>query len=171
MVKEKTPTPVFVFLDENIAQMDEKIAEYFAKNLPDEVEKFDFIFFPFPTKNSNKSKNKTKGKTDYEVVCFVKKLIFSDERVENRLYQSPSPQFVFLTRDQDFLKDVVKEMRKDNKQIGGIIMPAENIILLIERETTVPLSIVCVYHKPNIRKKAMVAAISKTLKDFLGNNF
>ncbi len=164
---ETEAVPVFVFLDENIAHMDEKIAQYFAENLPDEVERFDLIFFPFPTKKRNRGK----GKTDYEVACFVKKLIFSNEHIGNCLYQRPGPQFVFLTRDLNFIEDVVKEMRKDGKRIGGIIMPAENIILFVEGEMTVPLSVVCVYHKPNIRKKEMVAAVSKTLKSFLNKSF
>lgn len=170
MVK-RTPIPVFIFLDENIAHMDEKIAGYFAENLPKEVAKFDLVFFPFPTKNRNKTKNRSKGKTDFEVACFVKKLIFSDDRIESCLYQNPSPQFVFLTRDLNFIEDVFKEMRRDGKQVGGIIMPVENIILFIEGETTVPLSVVSVYHKPNVRKKAMVAAISETLSNFLNKNF
>lgn len=164
---DQRPIPVFVFLDENIAQMDEEIENFFKDKFSDESEIFTLFFPFFPLKVKQKNQ---KGKKDYQVVKLVKQVIFSEQHVKKCLFQELKPILVFLTRDQNFIEDVVKEMREDGETIGGLIMPVENEILLIDDELSVPLSVVCVYHKPDIGKKAMLVAISETLKDFLNDN-
>lgn len=168
------PIPVFVFLDENIAHMDGKIEDFLEEKFPEQLTEFSLFFFPFPTKSvgkgQEKNKSRGKGKTDYEVTCFVKKIIFSDKYIKSFLCQNLDPWFIFLTRDRNFIKDVVKEMKKDSKRVDGTIVPLEDVILFTENKVTTLLSVVCVYHKPNIRKNALVAAAANTLKDFLNTN-
>ena len=161
--------PVFVFLDENIIYMDEGILKFFKENTD---EKFDFftLFFPsFPIKT--KPDGKKKGKKDYQVMQLARQVLFSNEHILKCLFQDTKPRIVFLTRDRNFLEDVVKEKKEDNQQIGGIIIPTENKILFIEKELTIPLFIVWVKHEQNAGSKAMLVAVSQTLKKFLNKHF
>jgi len=84
---DREPIPVFVFLDENIAYMDEKIAEYFVENLPNEVQKFDLIIFPFP--------KKWKGQKDFQNVISLKDLIYSQKYIKHCLNKQPR-QYLFF---------------------------------------------------------------------------
>ncbi|MBI2676416.1 MAG: hypothetical protein HYX21_00470 [Candidatus Yanofskybacteria bacterium] len=162
---ETETIPVFVFLDENIANMDEKILEFFQEETDEKFDFFTLFFPPFPIKT--KPSGKKKGNKDYQVMQLARQSLFSNKHILKCLFQDAKPRFVFLTRDRDFLEDVMKEKKEDNQQIGGIIMPAENKVLFIEKELSIPLSIVWVKHGQNVGSRAMSTAVSQTLKNFL----
>ncbi|MBI2057623.1 MAG: hypothetical protein HYT63_01410 [Candidatus Yanofskybacteria bacterium] len=162
---ETETIPVFVFLDENIANMDEKILNFFLKKTDEKLELFTLFFPIFHVRK--RLDGEKKGRKDYQVMQLAKQVIFSDHHVLKCLFQDIKPRLVFLTRDHDFLEDVVKEKKEDNQQIGGVIMPIENKILFTEKELSVPLFVVWVKHKPNAGSKAILAAVSQSLINFL----
>ena len=165
---ETETIPVFVFLDENIVHMDEKILKFFKENLDEKFDSFALFFPSFPIKINPNSKKK--GRKDYQVMQLARQILFSNGHVLKCLFQDTKPRFVFLTRDHNFLEDVVREKKEDNQQIEGIIMPAESKILFIEKELAIPLSVVWVKHDQSDGRKAMSVAVSQALKFFLSKH-
>ena len=164
------PVPVFVFLDENISRMDEKILDFFAKNYAEALSRFDLFILPFP--------RKYKGKPDHEVVYMVRDYIFSNDHIQNCLSSSPDVQFLFLTLDKNFIDDVAAGLRNSSlrkrkaPRLDRKIIPAGNFIMLVKKDSPVVcLLIIPICHSQNAGKETLVADISKSLKDFLNANF
>ena len=164
---DREPIPVFVFLDENIAYMDEKIAEYFVENLPNEVQKFDLIIFPFP--------KKWKGQKDFQNVISLKDLIYSQKHIKHCLNKQPSPVFVFLTLDLNFIDDVDYGFENPDPGDNGaerrdeVIEDSDGFILL--GKSPVKLFVACGHHKQNAKKKILAKEISDFLSSFLNSRF
>ena len=162
----KETIPVFVFLDENIAKSDTKIAGCLVEDFPEELEKFDLFILPFP--------NQAKSKADHEVIIFIKNLIFSDKRIEEYLRRGPSPIFIFLTLDLNFVEDVKLGLEllsgKKLKSAEGVEV-GENSFFLNKSGVKVELFSVSVFHRANLRKKALIKEIALHLKNFIAQNF
>lgn len=159
------PIPVFVFLDENIAHMDERIAEYFVENLPEEVKKFDLIIFPFP--------KKWKGQKDFQNVISLKDLVFSQKDIKSCLVNQPSPVFIFLTLDLNFIDDAGYGFENSDDKMAereNEVFPESDGFILLGK-SPVKLFVLNVCHKQNSKKKFLIKEISEFLRSFLNDNF
>jgi len=137
-----------------------------VEDFPEELEKFDLFILPFP--------NQAKSKADHEVIIFIKNLIFSDKRIEEYLRRGPSPIFIFLTLDLNFVEDVKLGLKflsgKKLKSAEGIEV-GENSFFLNKSGIKVELFSVSVFHRANLRKKALNKEIALHLKNFIAQIF
>ncbi len=105
------PVPVFVFLDEHFPHFDEKVQEKNGSENPfEELSDYKVTVISFP------KLFRSLGIFDFQVVLFIKKMIFSDiYPIKNFLFRNPEPIFIFFTADYNFIKDAQKGFEKYKK--------------------------------------------------------
>lgn len=160
--RKKKPVPFFVFLDENIAGLDEEIAQVFSQG--HDPENFSLCIFPFP-----KSK---KGKKDWEIVLYLKQAVFSPRYpIRALLDDSPTPVVVFLTLDLDFVEDAQRGFNKSDKKwhLHEQVMQfaGDRILFFKDEHWTVTVSILTVPYTEKDKKQGLPEVLARALNKFL----
>lgn len=149
--------PVFLFLDANVSLTEEEVIRWRLK-----IEGVRFFLVPFS--------ESLVRRRDSEVILMMQKEILRLEGPSHgQLKEKPSPIFLFLTRDLDFVADAAKEL-KANKFLGwteGIILGRNCIHLAGDKAGERQIDVIYIKvtefdHRPEIVEKMF-----KTTIDFL----
>ncbi|MDO8495515.1 MAG: hypothetical protein Q7S32_03265 [bacterium] len=160
--KEDAPIPVFVFLDENIAGLNKAVGSAFKRwgNFND----FELFVFPFP--------NSEKKKKDWQVVLYLRRVIFSPKNyhIRNVLSSGVDFRIILLTLDLNFIKDAQNGFNRSDREWRiheSVIKFDGKHILLKEEDQKVVLDIVSVPFNEKDKRHGLPRVLVTALNDFL----
>lgn len=159
--REKKPTPVFVFLDENIAGLDKEVAQAFLRWY--DTVNFTLYIFPFP-----KSK---KGKKDWQVVLYLQQAVFSSHYpIRDLAEDNPAPIVLFLTLDINFIEDAQRGFNKSDKRWHlheQFIEFNEEGFVFKEEGRVVTVPVLAVHYTEKDKKQGLPKVLARSLSKFL----